>query len=76
MRPTNVPLPPPPADFPWPEDRRDASGLDLPRLKLQQPVEQKPLAFEEDAGTKKCRRRLSSALEKGKTEELQAGWGS
>jgi len=58
------------------------AGLDLPRLKLQQrpnPAEEaqstqsKPEVFqEEDAGTKKFRKRLSVAVDKGSTEEVEA----
>eukprot|EP00435_Cladocopium_sp_Y103_P056313 s868_g19.t1 len=74
-----VPPPPPAAAYPWPEE--GVEGLDLPRLKLQQrpnPAEQaqsKPevdVFQEEDAGTKKFRKRLSVAVDKGSTEEVEA----
>eukprot|EP00434_Breviolum_minutum_P022644 symbB.v1.2.019981.t1/scaffold1654.1/size107508/6 len=81
--PQGVPPPPPPAAYPWPEEggagravegsNDPGAGLDLPRLKLQQRpnLEQTPKAevHEEDAGTKKFRKRLSAAVDKGSGEE-------
>jgi len=80
-----VPPPPPPAAYPWPEEggagravegsNDPGAGLDLPRLKLQQRpnLEQTPKAevHEEDAGTKKFRKRLSAAVDKGSAEEVE-----
>eukprot|EP00913_Durusdinium_trenchii_P022928 g21529.t1 len=79
-----VPPPPPPAAYPWPEESGN-QRLDLPRLKLQprgappnapnppgETIEPSKEGFEEeDPGTRKARRRLSAAVEKGSTKEVE-----
>ncbi|CAE7657498.1 ATP4A [Symbiodinium sp. CCMP2592] len=55
-----VPPPPPPAVYPWPEDG------------TAKPGEQVYVGEDEDPCTKKFRKRLSIAVDKGRTEEVQA----